>query len=350
MLASLLTCCHNDPERVLKQKGLTDERSRDPTVSGIIVNKGPFQKDIVLIGKTVASRKTGISSSLSGKVSDIFFSEGDLVYESDTLVKLENEQHSVLLRRAENELDLAAIELNSLLLGYGGREDDSASVPPQIFRNIMLRSGYVEALENFRLAKYTIDRLTLTAPFTGMVSELDITEGQCVSAGEQLFLLTVTAPLKVVFHASPYNVQRIFIGQAFSLEVPGTVDGDSCQGVVTSIGPSTNEDGFPRVNGVLVSHCKGLFDGSLVKISLLTVQHDQLVVPKEALTLRDGRTIVFRYNQGRAVWTEVQVSDQNRDQYLISEGIKSGDTVLIEGNIELTHDIPVNLVRLTSKR
>lgn len=332
------------------QEKLPAKTDKEIIVNGMVVNTGIFLKEIVLFGKTVASSKTGILSFLPGKVSEIYIREGDIVCEGDKLVELENEHHSVLLRRAENELELATIELNSLLIGYGGRKGDSASVPPQIFRNIMLQSGYVEAQENFRLAKHTVDRLTLKAPFTGMISDLDVTEGQSVSAGEQLFRLTGMAPSRVVFHISPYSVQRIFVGQAMSLEVPGTVNSDPCRGVVTSIGPSTNKDGFPRVNGVVTGPCQGLFDGSLVKVSLINTCRDQLVVPKEALMLRDGRTIVFRYKQGKAVWTEVRVIDQNRDQYLISEGIKAGDTVLIAGNIELTHDIPVILARLTSKR
>ncbi len=350
MLALLLMCCHNDQKKITVQKKLSPPIHQDPVVNGMVVNRGIYQKKVVVTGKTVASRKTEIVASLPGKVAGIFFREGDTVYNGDTLVKLDNEQQSVLLQQAENELELAEIELNSLLLGYGGEEGDTAGVPSHIFRNIMLQSGYVEALQNIRLARYIVDRLTLTAPFTGVLSDLDITKGQSISAGEQLLVLTCTAPLKIVFHTSPSSLQRIFIGQVFKLELPGTVRGDSCRGIITSIGPSTNEEGFPRVNGVLTETCRGLFDGSLVKVSLITAFRDQLVVPKEALTLRDGRTVVFRYSRGRAIWTEVQVSDQNKDQYLITDGIKAGDTLLIKGNIELIHDLPVKLESLITKR
>lgn len=349
-LALILTCCDSQRKKIIMQEKLPSGTDKDIIVNGLVVNTGIFLKEIVVFGNTVASSKTGILSSLPGRVSEIYIREGDIACEGDTLVELENEHHSVLLQQAENELELATIELNSLLLGYGGSKGDSASVPPQIFRNITLQSGYVKAQENFRLAKHTVDRLTIKAPFTGMVSDLEVTEGQRVSAGEQLFLLTGTAPLRVFFHISPHNVQRIFVGQAISLEVPGTVNSDPCRGFVTSIGPSTNEYGFLRVSGVVTGPCHGLFDGSFVKVSLIIECHGQLVVPKEALLLRDGRTIVFRYKQGRAVWTEVRVSDQNSDEYLISEGVGAGDTVLIAGNIELTHDIPVTLATLTSKR
>jgi hypothetical protein len=80
-----------------------------------------------------------------------------------------------------------------------------------------------------------------------------------------------------------------------------------------------------------------------VRIRTKSAIHGFTKVPKEALTLRSGRTIVFIIQEGRARWREVEILYQNKDFYLLANGIEFGDTVAINGNLDLTHNTPVKL-------
>jgi len=69
----------------------------------------------------------------------------------------------------------------------------------------------------------------------------------------------------------------------------------------------------------------------------------QLVIPKEALVLRDSRKVVFTLNNGRAQWAYVQTGLENSRNYVVTEGLNAGDSVIYEGSINLAHGSPVRI-------
>ena len=72
---------------------------------------------------------------------------------------------------------------------------------------------------------------------------------------------------------------------------------------------------------------------------------ETLVIPKSAVVLRSGgRKVVFTHENGHAVWNYVTTSLENMDEYIITEGLKPGQEVIITGNINLAHESPVQVI------
>jgi multidrug efflux pump subunit AcrA (membrane-fusion protein) len=57
--------------------------------------------------------------------------------------------------------------------------------------------------------------------------------------------------------------------------------------------------------------------------------------------------VVFTYESGLAKWNYVKTSFENSTQYVITEGLSPGDSVIVKGNLNLAHDAKV---KLTEKR
>ena len=70
---------------------------------------------------------------------------------------------------------------------------------------------------------------------------------------------------------------------------------------------------------------------------------NQLVVPKSAVVERSGRKVVFAYENGLAKWNYVSIAHENETSVVISEGLKAGAFVIIEGNLNLGHDAKVEI-------
>ena len=86
-----------------------------------------------------------------------------------------------------------------------------------------------------------------------------------------------------------------------------------------------------------------LYDGMNVMIRVQRAVDKQLLIPKSALVLRNGRKVVFTYKKGLAQWVYVQTSLENSESYVVTEGLNQGDSVIYEGNINLAHESPVVL-------
>ena len=57
----------------------------------------------------------------------------------------------------------------------------------------------------------------------------------------------------------------------------------------------------------------------------------------------ENREVVFTYNNQLAKWNYVTIAYENSNTYAISEGIKTGDSVIFKGNLNLAHDAKVIL-------
>jgi HlyD family secretion protein len=71
---------------------------------------------------------------------------------------------------------------------------------------------------------------------------------------------------------------------------------------------------------------------------------DRLLVPLEAVLLRDNRELVFVVRNGRAQWEYVTTGHENeRWIEILGDNIHEGDIVVTGGHFTLAHDIPVTI-------
>ena len=67
----------------------------------------------------------------------------------------------------------------------------------------------------------------------------------------------------------------------------------------------------------------------------------QLVIPKQAVVLRSEKQVVFTLQTGKAKWNYVKTGLENISSFSINEGLKQGDTIIYDGNLNLAHDAEV---------
>ncbi len=89
---------------------------------------------------------------------------------------------------------------------------------------------------------------------------------------------------------------------------------------------------------------QALRPGMFASIMIVTDRlQERLLVPREALLIRDLRSLVFTAEKGRAKWHYVEVGEENLEYVEIRAGIIEGDTVLVEGHHALAHDAEIVL-------
>ena len=76
-----------------------------------------------------------------------------------------------------------------------------------------------------------------------------------------------------------------------------------------------------------------------------------IVVPKEALVLRSNKKVVFTLENGVAKWNYVTELHENSTHYAIKKGenLKRTDTIIVSGNMNLSHDAKVNVASVSEK-
>jgi RND family efflux transporter MFP subunit len=120
-------------------------------------------------------------------------------------------------------------------------------------------------------------------------------------------------------------------------------------GKVSEINPFVNEQGLVLIKVRIQNPDQYLLEGMNAQVIIEKNLQNQIVIPKEAVVERSGKKVVFVYENGLAKWNYVTVAHENSQEVAISEGLKVGQKVIVEGNLNLGHDAKVVVESNASK-
>jgi hypothetical protein len=119
--------------------------------------------------------------------------------------------------------------------------------------------------------------------------------------------------------------------------IPFVNDSTIITGYITQINPQVDENGMVKVKASF-SNTGKLIDGMNVKVLIKKPVPDRLVVPKEALVIRQGKDVIFVRQDSLAIWKYVTIEFENSTSISVKEGLEPGDLVIVSGNINLAHE------------
>jgi membrane fusion protein (multidrug efflux system) len=191
----------------------------------------------------------------------------------------------------------------------------------------------------------------LKADVDGLVSKVDVQEGQIVTAGTPLVELAQGSRMEVQLGLEPQDARSLEPGTVVQLT---HVDGPSTQPVEGKVRLVRQRvDPASRLISVMVSlpeHSGFLLDGfASGRIARSTV--DALVVPRDAaLPDEGGKFIVYTVAHGHAVKHEVTLGLQTDDEVqVIADDLEPGDAVVVSGNYQLTDGMEVETPEVTTE-
>lgn len=306
-----------------------------------------FMRQLTANGKLVAAGKSSLSFNTSGTVSELYVSNGQSVRAGDVLAELEQREKKLALEAAGISLEKAEIDFYDVLAGQGYQARDTASVPKDILDMAKMRSGYRSALNSYQRAAMDFERTVLKAPFAGKVADVKFRKYDNVSSGAFCMLID-DSMLDVDF--SVLESEYSFVKEGLAVSVaPFTGAGVALEGHVTEINPTVDKHGLVAVRA-RVRNDGSLIDGMNVRVTVGRNVPDVLVVPKSAVVIRDNLEVLFRYKDGKAMWTYVHVLMSNSVSHVVTANtdrgaeLNEGDMVIVSGNLNLGDGSSVEIV------
>jgi len=196
---------------------------------------------------------------------------------------------------------------------------------------------------------------TIRAPITGIVTDQFQYEGEFASAGGKLVTIADTSSVIVKAPFSDTAVAQVKNGDTVTV-VPTDTSAEEMHGQVTLL--SRSSDPASRTVEVWVTLGNG--DGKLRANGAAQVtiaansKDDAIVVPASAVTLEASNategTVMVVDDQNVAHETKVTIGIRTPDKVEVVEGLKGGETVVIEGNYALSDGTKVEVAREDEKK
>jgi len=303
---------------------------------------GTFRKELISNGKLQAWKESQLRFKLEGEITKVFVRNGQRVAQGDTLAMLYPFTQENKLVQAQRTLEKAELDMQDALLsfGYQWEERDSVEIPENILRMARAKSGYDQALTDLEVAEHEYHLVWLTAPYDGVIANLEAKPYNMTSDYDPFCHLINDSRFEVEFSVLEAEIQALSKGQPVSIS-PFALPHVSYTGNVRYINPLVDEHGMIKVQAVVNNRDKALLSEMNVKVMLQNEVPQQLIVPKPAVVLRQGREVIFTYQNDTAYWNYVQIGLENSTQYTIQEGLERDATVITAGNLNLAHKVRV---------
>jgi RND family efflux transporter MFP subunit len=333
----LLAACTSSKEENKDDSGMEmhQQQMSETYVDTMVLHQTEFNKQIVCNGRLRAKAKSELNFNGQGIIAEVFVREGQHIGKGKLIATLNKQDRQRELEKAEHELQRAKVELTDKLIGLG--YNDMNAVPADVMDRAEVMSGYYSAKFQLQSAKKALEECNLYAPFSGRIADL---EAKRFQKNDKVCTLVEDSGFEVEFRILEAELSGVRIGQKVKV-TPFVQDSIQYEGRVTEINPLVDDKGLVKIKAQLSNRGNTLLDGMNVRVIVEEKMQHMFVVPKDAVVERDGYQVIFLLEEGRAVWTYVDVVHSNISSFAITgcqrkeTTIKEGDIVITSGNLNL---------------
>ncbi len=305
--------------------------------------RGSFARELISNGRLRAVTEATVSYRVHETINEIHVINGQRVQQGDLLAVLEEFPFKSRLDRSLDQVERTRLELEDVLLGHGYFLRDSLRVPEHLWTMARIRSGYNAALNELAEARYQLSGTLLKAPVSGIVAGLEARPHNHSSSYQNFCVIVDNSRLKARFPVLESEISMISAGMTVEI-MPFANRGKSYTGRVTGFDPRVDQQGMVMVRALVDNPGGELLDGMNVQVIVKREVPGQLIIPREALVLRQGRQVVFTLTDSIALWNYVETGLENSREFTINGGLEEGQQVITSGNFNLAHETRVKKV------
>ena len=309
-----------------------------------VLHYSNFSHELISNGTISARQKADLHFESSEIVEKIYVKNGQRVSKGQKIAMLSQFRLHNSIKQSLDNLEKAQLELQDVLISQGYVLRDSLKIPTEIMKIAKTKSNYDNSIIQYELALYNLKHSILYAPFDGVIANLFSKQHNTPPVTEPFCSVIENQSLDADFMILESELPFIHIGDQLQIS-PFSFSDYTTEGRVNEINPIVNENGMVRINAAIIKTNKNLYDGMNIKVRIQRSVGKQLVIPKDALVLRSNKKVVFTVKDNRAYWNYVQTGLENSTDYVVTEGLNEGDSVIYSGNLNLSHEVQVKVLK-----
>ncbi|MCX7429239.1 MAG: efflux RND transporter periplasmic adaptor subunit [Planctomycetia bacterium] len=281
-----------------------------------------------------------VSEPFESRVLKVLVRSGQTIASGDPLIEIAPSPDTLLqldVARANRDTTQAELKLVEERLGL----------------KLGTRADLIQARQKVQAAELQLANLekrgvggtqTIAAEGEGLVSRIDVQEGQIVAAGVPLLATIGEHQIHVRLGIEGEDLVNLQVGQAVRLLPVNAPESQAVEGrihlITREVDPQTrlvNVFVSPPADARLLLH--GYIEGRIVIRA-----GDVLAVPRSAVLPRKGEYLVYSVERGRAIEHVVEIGmESDQRAQVLGDNLQEGQEVVVEGNAELQDGMPVEV-------
>lgn len=336
-----------------------------PAYKTVKAVKGELRIEVLATGVVVPETEVVVKSKAGGEITNFPFHEGDLLEKGVVVARLDPKTELARKNQAEANLMVTQARLNKARISYKDAQqrlkrqnklfedgiisrqdlDDAEIAFEKAGSDVKIAEA--ELFQSQEALKEESERLADTeikAPFTGTMLRKFVDVGQVISSsmssfsdGTQLFSMANLEKIYVDAMVDEVDIGRVLTGQEASATVE-SLPGAIFSGVVERISPKGEVQRTVTVFKVYVrvndKNKAMLRPGMTADVRILAgLSKDSLLIPNEALKLKNAKSGIYVLAGEALVWREIKTGKTDGLQTEVTSGLKEGESVVTSGTI-----------------
>ncbi|HEX4353279.1 MAG TPA: efflux RND transporter periplasmic adaptor subunit [Polyangiales bacterium] len=340
---ALCACHHADATQANKPKA-------EPAVhvESVVIDERAVPNTITVTGTLEANQRTELAANASGRVTRTFVERGDHVKAGELLAQLDSRGAPLSRVEAEANAKSSADQLASVQAEckrYEALKAKGAITQQEYDKQAAQCSTQASTEEAARArladAARVVEDAAIRAPFAGVIAERFVNVGDYVQPSSKVVTLLVDDPLRLRISVPEPAIPYAREGTVVHFKVLNLPNRDFTA-VIKYVGREVRPTTRDMIDEAIVeNHDRALLPGMFVTVELPTGTVNRAIVPQSALVQAGDEPTVFaivdKRIEQRAVHTGIDVDGG----VAVSEGLKTGDRVVVHPPPDLKDGSPV---------
>lgn len=307
------------------------------TVAVVVPPRVQHERAIHLSGQTQADKRAVLATRAAGIIEKLPVRQGDKVEAGQVILALSAEDKPAMIDTAAQLVKQRQAELEA------ARRLAKTGTLAKLSLDTAV-SALAQAESQLKAAQSDLERMTIVAPFGGIIDSVDVELGSAVSQGAQIATLLSLDPVVVKGEVSERDLTYVKSGDKAEARL---VDGETVNGTVRYISrEATAATRTFRVEVAIPNPDDRIPAGMTAEITVRAAPADAVILPRSVVTLSANGDLGIRAvdKDNKVVFYPIDLMDDLQNG-LVLGGVPKDARIIVAGQDLVTEDDIVNPVQ-----
>ena len=320
------------------------KKERPPVNTVVLeVTPQPITNKINLPGSIEPWTRLELVSKIAGAVETVMVNEGDTVQQGDVIAQIESEDYRIALARAQAAYNLAKADFDRDKSVYAQGAIPTAELDAR-------ETSMQTAKADLDKARLLYERCAIKSPINGVIRSLDAKVGLYLGIGDPVARILQLDKVKAVIGIPESDITAVRRLETVNLTVQA-LDNLEITGRnhFVSSSPETAARLY-RFELEIDNPDHRILPGMFVRADIIKQQQEQaLAIPFYSIISRNEEQYIFVEKDGVVKKQPVTTGIMEQWMVEITDGLKNGDRVVVEGHRDVENNQKVNVVKVISE-
>jgi RND family efflux transporter MFP subunit len=330
-----------------------------------VVGTGTIEETVELTGWIQAKTVVDVASKVAGRVESLHVvsnpgesvavEEGLAVKKGQQLAVIDHAAYSAQVTVADASVKAREVELvdaerekNRILALYESGSATAQNKDKAVTAADLAAASLNLATANLELAQINLRESTIISPIDGIVTAKHIDQGNLIAMGQRIVAIADMKTVKVIVPVAEKYGAYLAVGTHARITVD-TFKDRQFEAKVYSVHPALDEHTHTMQVEIRLENDELLLKpGMFARVTLITERKEDVVVVARDVVLggKIDKHYVYTVEDGIAHKRFVQVGITEAARYEITDGLKAGETLVVNGMNYLEDGTKVEVVRI----